>query len=72
MIDRERPNAAQRWGPSPMTRLNATQGAGSSSWRLAAGGATTHHRPLEGGYPENSGLFAFNILCHSGTGHARA
>src|SRR4051812_16503238 len=31
-----------------MTRLSATQGAGSSSWMLAAGGATTRHRPLEG------------------------
>ena len=53
MIDRERPNAAKRWGPSLMTRLNATEGAGSSSRRLAACGAMTHHRPSEGGYPEN-------------------
>ena len=51
-IDRGRPKAA-KW--SPMTRLNTTQEAGSSSWRLAAGGATTHHRPLKRGYPENSG-----------------
>ena len=39
-----------------MTRLNATERAGSSSRSLAECGATTHNRPLEGRYPENSGL----------------
>ena len=55
MIDRDRPKAAQRWGASLMTRLDAAEGAGSSPRRLAACGATTHNRPLEGGHPENPG-----------------
>ena len=56
MIDRERPNAAARWGASLMTRVYAVSEAGSSPRRLAATGATAHDRPSEAGHPENPGL----------------
>ena len=53
MIDRERRNATPRWGPSLVAPLYAEEGVGSSPRRLAACGATTHCRHLEGGHPAN-------------------
>ena len=40
MIDRDRPNAAQKAGASLMTRVDAAEGAGSSPRRLAESGGT--------------------------------
>ena len=56
MIDRERPNAATRWGPRLMTPVDAVSEAGSSPWRLAVSGATADHRHSEAGHPGNPGL----------------
>src|SRR5215212_29849 len=41
----EQPNAAARWGASPLTRVYVVSEVGSSPRRLAASGATTHDRP---------------------------
>jgi hypothetical protein len=55
MIDRERPMLPQSGAQPRGAALCGGRGPGSSPRRPAAGGATTHHRPLEDSYPENSG-----------------
>ena len=62
MIDRERPNAAARWGASLMTRLYAVSEAGSSPRRLAASGVTTHDRHSEAGHLENPSVDRFAFI----------
>ena len=60
MIDRERPNAATRWGPRLTTLVDVVSEAGSRPWRLAERGGTADHPPPETGHLGNPGMSATN------------